>query len=212
MATKIPPHNLTEIVTATIELIKNPQITINQLIEIVPGPDFPTGGFIYGREEIHRAYREGRGIVQMRAKAAIDRVGRGNTERDAVVVTEIPFQLNKSRLIERIAELVNEKKLDGISEIRDESNREGIRVVIELKRDAVPQIVLNKLYKMTQLQMSFGIISIAIVDGQPQVLNLKQMLEAFVEFRREVVRRRTEFDLRKAQSAGAYFGRFEQGD
>ncbi len=200
MATKIPPHNLTEIVTATIELIKNPKITIDQLIEIVPGPDFPTGGFIYGREEIHRAYREGRGIVQMRAKAAIDRVGRGNTERDAVVVTEIPYQLNKSRLIERIAELVNEKKLDGISEIRDESNREGIRVVIELKRDAVPQIVLNKLYKMTQLQMSFGIISIAIVDGQPQVLNLKQMLEAFVEFRREVVRRRTEFEVRKARA------------
>ena len=200
MATKIPPHNLTEIVTATIALIKNPQITIDELIEIVPGPDFPTGGFIYGREEIHRAYREGRGILQMRAKAAIDRVGRGNTERDAVVVTEIPYQLNKSRLIERIAELVNEKKLDGIAEIRDESNREGIRVVIELKRDAVPQIVLNKLYKMTQLQMSFGIISIAIVDGQPQVLNLKQMLEAFVAFRREVVRRRTEFDLRKAKA------------
>lgn len=200
MATKIPPHNLGEIVTATIELIKNPHISIDKLIEIVPGPDFPTGGFIYGREEIHRAYREGRGILQMRAKAAIDRVGRGNTERDAVVVTEIPFQLNKSRLIERIAELVNEKKLDGISEIRDESNREGIRVVIELKRDAVPQIVLNKLYKLTQLQMSFGIISIAIVDGQPQVLNLKQMLEAFVKFRREVVRRRTEFELRKAKA------------
>ncbi|MBA2493297.1 MAG: DNA gyrase subunit A, partial [Acidobacteria bacterium] len=200
MATKIPPHNLTEIVTATIELIRNPNITIDKLIEIVPGPDFPTGGFIYGREEIHRAYREGRGILQMRAKAAIDRVGRGNTERDAVVVTEIPYQLNKSRLIERIAELVNEKKLDGISEIRDESNREGIRVVIELKRDAVPQIVLNKLYKLTQLQMSFGIISIAIVDGQPQVLNLKQMLEAFIEFRREVVRRRTEFELRKAKA------------
>ncbi|MGI8641101.1 MAG: DNA gyrase subunit A, partial [Pyrinomonadaceae bacterium] len=200
MATKIPPHNLTEIVTATIELVKNPNITIDKLIEIVPGPDFPTGGFIYGREEIHRAYREGRGILQMRAKAAIDRVGRGNTERDAVVVTEIPYQLNKSRLIERIAELVNEKKLDGISEIRDESNREGIRVVIELKRDAVPQIVLNKLYKLTQLQMSFGIISIAIVDGQPQVLNLKQMLEAFVKFRREVVRRRTEFELRKAKA------------
>lgn len=200
MATKIPPHNLTEIITATIELIKNPNITIDQLIEIVPGPDFPTGAFIYGREEIHRAYREGRGILQMRAKAAIDRVGRGNTERDAVVVTEIPYQLNKARLIERIAELVNEKKLEGIAEIRDESNREGIRVVIELKRDAVPQIVLNKLYKMTQLQMSFGIISIAIVDGQPQLLNLKQMLEAFVDFRREVVRRRTLFDLRKARA------------
>ncbi len=200
MATKIPPHNMSEIIDATVALIKNPAITVDQLIEIVPGPDFPTGGFIYGREEIHRAYREGRGIIQMRAKAAIDRVGRGNTERDAVVVTEIPYQLNKARLIEKIAQLVNEKKLDGISEIRDESNREGIRVVIELKRDAVPQVVLNKLYKLTQLQMSFGIISIAIVDGQPQVLSLKQMLEAFVDFRRQVVRRRTEFELRKAQA------------
>ena len=136
----------------------------------------------------------------MRAKAAIDEVGRGNTERDAVVVTEIPYQLNKSRLIEKIAQLVNDKKLTGISEIRDESNREGIRVVIELKRDAVPQIVLNKLYKHTPLQMSFGIINLAIVDGQPQVLSLKQMLEAFIDFRREVVRRRTEYELRKAQA------------
>jgi DNA gyrase subunit A len=198
MATKMPPHNLTEVLDGTIALLKNPDITIDKLIEIIPGPDFPTGAFIYGREEIHRAYREGRGIIQMRAKAAIDRVGRGNTERDAVVVTEIPYQLNKARLIEKIAELVNEKRLDGIAEIRDESNREGIRVVIELKRDAVPQIVLNKLYKLTPLQMSFGIINIAIVDGQPKILNLKQILEAFVEFRREVVRRRTEFELRKA--------------
>ena len=198
MATKIPPHNLTEVVDATIALIKNPNITIDQLIEIIPGPDFPTAGFIYGREEIHNAYKTGRGILQLRAKAAIDRIGRANSERDAVVVTEIPYQLNKSRLIEKIAELVNEKRLEGISEIRDESNREGIRVVIELKRDAVPQVVLNKLYKLTPLQTSFGIINIAIVDGQPKVLNLKQMLEAFVEFRREVVRRRTEFELRKA--------------
>ncbi len=200
MATKIPPHNLSEVIDATIALLKNPDITIDKLIEIIPGPDFPTGGFIYGREEIHNAYRTGRGILQMRAKAAIDRVGRGNTERDAVVVTEIPYQLNKARLIEKIAELVNEKRLDGISEIRDESNREGIRVVIELKRDAVPQVVLNKLYKLTPLQMSFGIINIAIVDGQPKVLNLKQILEAFIQFRREVVRRRTEFELRKAQA------------
>ncbi|MDQ3747457.1 MAG: DNA gyrase subunit A [Acidobacteriota bacterium] len=200
MATKMPPHNLTEVIDATVALIKNPDISIDKLIEIIPGPDFPTGAFIYGREEIHRAYREGRGILQMRAKAAIDRVGRGNTERDAVVVTEIPYQLNKARLIEKIAELVNEKRLDGIAEIRDESNREGIRVVIELKRDAVPQVVLNKLYKLTPLQMSFGIINIAIVDGQPKVLSLKQILEAFVEFRREVVRRRTEFELRKARA------------
>ncbi len=154
------------------------------MIEHVPGPDFPTAAFIYGREEIHRAYREGRGIIQMRAKAAIDRIGRGDREKDAVVITEIPYQLNKARLIEKIAELVHEKRLDGISEIRDESNREGIRVVIELKRDAVPQVVLNKLYKLTPLQMSFGIIMIAIVDGQPKVLNLKQILEAFVEFRK----------------------------
>ena len=200
MATKIPPHNLTEILDASIALVKDPQITIDKLIKFVPGPDFPTAGFIYGREEIHRAYREGRGVIQVRAKAAIDRIGRGERERDAIVITEIPYQVNKARLIEKMAELVHEKRLDGISEIRDESNREGIRVVIELKRDAVPQVVLNKLYKLTPMQTSFGIINIAIVDGQPRLLNLKQMLEAFVEFRREVVRRRTEFDLRKAQA------------
>jgi DNA gyrase subunit A len=200
MATKIPPHNLTEIVDGTMALIKNPEISVEELIQIIPGPDFPTAGFIYGREEIHRAYREGRGILQIRAKAAIDRIGRNNTERDAVVITEIPYQVNKSKLIERIAELVNEKKLDGISEIRDESNREGIRIVIELKRDAVPQVVLNKLYKLTPLQVSFGIIMIAIVDGQPKVLNLKQILECFFAFRKEVVRRRTEFELKKARA------------
>ena len=200
MATKIPPHNLTEITNAVIALIKKPEITIDELIKIVPGPDFPTAGFIYGREEIHRAYREGRGIIQMRAKAAIDRIGRATTERDAVVITEIPFQVNKARLIEKIAELVHEKRLDGISELRDESSREGMRIVVELKRDAVPQVVLNKLYKLTPLQASFGIINIAIVDGQPRVLTLKEMLEHFVEFRRDVVRRRTEFELRKAQA------------
>jgi DNA gyrase subunit A len=200
MATKIPPHNLSEIIDATTALLKDPEISVDRLIKIVPGPDFPTAGFIYGREEIHRAYREGRGVIQMRAKAAIDRIGRGERERDAIVVTEIPYQVNKARLIEKIAELVNEKKLDGISEIRDESNREGMRIVVELKRDAVPQVVLNKLYKLTPMQSSFGIINIAIVDGQPKLLTLKDMLEAFVEFRREVVRRRTEFDLRKAQA------------
>jgi DNA gyrase subunit A len=200
MATKIPPHNLTEVINGSIALLKNPQTTIDELIKIIPGPDFPTAGFIYGREEIHRAYREGRGIIQMRAKAAIDRIGRGERERDAVVVTEIPYQVNKARLIEKIAELVHEKKLEGISELRDESNREGMRIVIELKRDAVPQVVLNKLYKLTPLQSSFGIINIAIVDGQPRVLNLKEMLLHFIEFRKEVVRRRTEFDLRKARA------------
>ena len=200
MATKIPPHNLSEITNAVIALINKPEITIDELIKIVPGPDFPTAGFIYGREEIHRAYREGRGIIQIRAKAAIDRIGRATSERDAVVITEIPYQVNKARLIEKIAELVHEKKLEGISELRDESNREGMRVVIELKRDAVPQVVLNKLYKLTPLQSSFGIINIAIVDGQPRLLTLKEMLEHFVEFRREVVRRRTQFELRKAQA------------
>lgn len=200
MATKIPPHNLTEIINGTVALLKNPQTTIDDLIKIIPGPDFPTAGFIYGREEIHRAYREGRGIIQMRAKAAIDRIGRGDRERDAVVITEIPYQVNKARLIEKIAELVHEKRLDGISELRDESNREGMRIVVELKRDAVPQVVLNKLYKLTPLQSSFGIINIAIVDGQPRLLNLKEMLQHFIDFRKEVVRRRTEFDLRKAQA------------
>ncbi|MBX3291889.1 MAG: DNA gyrase subunit A [Acidobacteria bacterium] len=200
MATKIPPHNLGEVVDALIELLGNPQISIDELIKIVPGPDFPTAGFIYGREEIHRAYREGRGVIQMRAKAVVDEIGRGDRVRNAVVVTEIPYQVNKARLIEKMAELVNEKKLDGISEIRDESNREGMRIVIELKRDAIPQVILNKLYKLTPMQSSFGIINIAIVDGQPKLLNLKQILEAFVEFRRSVVRRRTEFDLRKAQA------------
>ncbi len=200
MATKIPPHNLTEILNATIALIKNPGITIDELIKFVPGPDFPTAGFIYGREEIHRAYHTGRGIVQMRARAAIDRIGRGDREKDAIVITEIPYQVNKARLIEKIAELVHEKKLDGISELRDESNRLGMRIVVEMKRDAIPQVVLNKLYKLTPMQSSFGIINIAIVDGQPKLLNLKQIIEAFVEFRREVVRRRTEFELRKAQA------------
>jgi len=200
MATKIPPHNLTEILEATIELIKDPGITIDRLIKIVPGPDFPTAGFIYGREEIRRAYETGRGIIQMRARAVVDEIGRGDRVRDAVVITEIPYQVNKARLIEKIAELVQEKRLDGISEIRDESNREGMRIVIELKRDAIPQVILNKLYKLTPMQSSFGIINIAIVDGQPKLLTLKEMLESFVEFRREVVRRRTEFDLRKAQA------------
>lgn len=200
MATKIPPHNLTEIIDATVALIKKPEISIDELIKHVPGPDFPTGGFIYGREEIHRAYREGRGIIQMRARAGVDRLQSGSIERDAIIVTEIPYQVNKAKLIEKIAELVHEKKLDGIAELRDESNREGMRIVIELKREAIPQVVLNKLYKLTPMQSSFGIINIAIVDGQPKLLNLKEMLEAFVEFRRKVVIRRTEFDLRKARA------------
>ncbi|CAN5524350.1 DNA gyrase subunit A [soil metagenome] len=200
MATKIPPHNLTEIVEATLAVLKDPEIPITDLTKIVTGPDFPTGGFIYGREEIRKAYLEGRGILQLRARAGIDRIGRGAQERDAVVITEIPFQVNKARLIERIAELSNEKKLEGISDLRDESDRTGMRIVIELKRDAVPQVILNKLYKLTPMQSSFGVINLAIVNGQPRVLNLKQMLECFIEFRREVVRRRTEYELKKARA------------
>ncbi|MCX7638875.1 MAG: DNA gyrase subunit A [Pyrinomonadaceae bacterium] len=200
MATKIPPHNLSEIIDATIELIKNPNITIDELIKYIPGPDFPTGGFIYGREEIYKAYREGRGVIQLRARAAIDRIGRGSSERDAIVITEIPYQVNKAKLIEKIAELVQERKLEDIAEIRDESNREGMRIVLELKRSAVPQVILNKLYKLTPMQSSFGIINLALVNGQPKILNLKQLLEAFVNFRREVVKRRTEYELKKARA------------
>lgn len=200
MATKIPPHNLTEILEGCILVVRDPQTTVEDLIKIIPGPDFPTAGFIYGREEIHRAYREGRGIIQIRARAVVDEIGRGDRVRNAIVITELPYQVNKAKLHEKIVELVHEKKLDGISEVRDESNREGMRLVVELKRDAIPQVVLNKLYKNTSMQISFGIINIAIVDGQPKVLNLKQMIEAFADFRREVVRKRTEFDLRKAQA------------
>ena len=200
MATKIPPHNLTEIVDATIALLKDPELAVEDLTKIVTGPDFPTGGFIYGRDEIKKAYLEGRGVLQLRARAGIDRIGRGAQERDAIVITEIPFQVNKARLLERIAELINEKKIDGISDLRDESDRTGMRIVAELKRDAVPQVVLNKLYKLTPMQSSFGVINLAIVNGQPRVLNLKEMLEAFIEFRREVVRKRTEYELRKARA------------
>ncbi|HYV23693.1 MAG TPA: DNA gyrase subunit A, partial [Pyrinomonadaceae bacterium] len=200
MATKIAPHNLTEIVDATIEVIRDPEIKIEKLLKIVKGPDFPTGGFICGREEIRNSYLTGRGIIQMRAKATIDRIGRGSHERDAVIITEIPFQVNKAKLHERIAELANEKKIEGISDVRDESDRHGMRLVVELKRDAVPQIVLNKLFKLTPMQSSFGVINLAIVNGQPRVLTLKQMLEAFIDFRREVVRRRTEYELRKARA------------
>ncbi|MBE7515859.1 MAG: DNA gyrase subunit A [Chloracidobacterium sp.] len=200
MATKIPPHNLTEILDGTIALLNDHTLTVDDLIKFIPGPDFPTAGFIYGREGIVSAYKTGRGIIQMRAKAVVDEIGRGERTRNAIVVTEIPYQINKAKLHERIAELVHERKLDGVSEVRDESSREGMRLVIELKRDAIPQVILNKLYKLTPMQSSFGIINIAIVDGQPKLLTLKDMLAAFIEFRREVVRRRTEFDLKKAQA------------
>jgi len=204
MATKIPPHNINEIIEATIHLIQHPNAKIADLMKIVPGPDFPTGGIIYGREGIKQAYETGRGVIQVRARAAIDKIGRGAQERDAIVITEIPFQVNKAKLIEYIAELVNDKRVEGISEIRDETDRESVaqkkvRIVIELKRDAVPQIILNKLYKLTQMQISFGVINLAIANGQPKILTISETLNEFITFRREVVRNRTIYELKKAR-------------
>jgi DNA gyrase subunit A len=205
MATKIPPHNVSEIIEATIHVLQNPNAKISDLMKLVPGPDFPTGGFIYGREGIKQAYETGRGVMQLRARAAIDKIGRGAQERDAIVVTEIPYQVNKAKLIEQIADLVNEKRLEGISEIRDETDRESsankkVRIVIELKRDAIAQVILNKLYKLTPMQTSFGVINLSIVNGQPRVLNLIETLNEFIAFRREVVRNRTMYELKKAKA------------
>ncbi len=197
MATNIPPHNMTEIVNATILLIENPDASLNDLMALVPGPDFPTAGFIYGRSGIRAAYSTGRGVISLRARAAIERLSR---ERDAIIVTEIPFQVNKAKLIERIAELVRDKKLEGISDLRDESDREGMRIVIELKKDEPAQVVLNNLYKLTPMQSSFGIILLTIVDNQPRILNLQEALTCFIEHRKDVVRRRTIYDLRKAEA------------
>jgi DNA gyrase subunit A len=197
MATNIPPHNLTEVVKGCLALIDNEEITVEELMEYIPGPDFPTGAIINGRAGIIEAYRTGRGRIYMRARAEIEIDGK--TRRETIIVTEIPYQLNKARLIERIAELVKEKKLEGISELRDESDKDGLRIVIELKRGETGDVVLNNLYSQTQMQNVFGINVVALVDGQPKILNLKQMLEAFVRHRREVVTRRTIYLLRKAR-------------
>jgi DNA gyrase subunit A len=197
MATNIPPHNLCEIIDGLVDLIENPDITIRQLMKHIPGPDFPTGGFIHGKEPIVQAYTEGKGIVQMRGKAFIETVKR--TGKEQIIISEIPYMVNKKRLIEQIAELVNEKKMEGIADIRDESDRDGMRIVIELKRDTLPDIVINQLYKHTGLQDSFGINMLAIVDGRPKILNLKEALKCFIDHRREVVTRRTAYDLRKAE-------------
>ena len=197
MATNVPPHNLGEVCDALIALIEQPALTVDELMRYIPGPDFPTGGFICGQGPVREAYREGRGILTLRAKAAVETDDKSG--RSSIIVTEIPFQVNKARLIERIAELVNERKLDGISDLRDESDRDGMRVVIELKRDAVAEVLLNQLYKHTPLQESFGINMLAIVDGRPQLLTLKDALTVFLRHRREVVIRRTRFDLRKAE-------------
>jgi DNA gyrase subunit A len=197
MATNIPPHNLREVCNGLIALIDNPGMTIDELMQHVPGPDFPTAGLICGEAPIRQAYREGRGILTVRARTTVETDEK--TERSAIIVTEIPFQVNKARLVERIAELVNERKLDGIADVRDESDREGMRVVIELKRDAVPEVLLNQLYKHTPLQDSFGVNMLAIVDGRPRLLNLKEALQVFLQHRREVVTRRTAYELRKAE-------------
>jgi DNA gyrase subunit A len=197
MATNIPPHNLGEVIDGLVALIDNPEITIPQLMRHIPGPDFPTAGFINGKEPIIQAYRDGRGIIQMRGRAFTETVKR--TGREQIIISEIPYMVNKKRLIEQIAELVNEKKIDGIADIRDESDREGMRIVIELKRDAVSDIIINQLYKHTALQESFGVNMLAIVDGRPKLLNLKEALKAFTDHRKEVVTRRTAYDLRKAE-------------
>ncbi len=196
MATKVPPHNLNEIINATILLIQKPAATIKEVLEMVPGPDFPTGGYIYGRSGIQAAYETGRGQFTMRAKAAIERPTK---EKQQIVITEIPYQVNKSKIIERIAELVQDKKIEGISDIRDESDRDGMRIVVEIKRGEQPEVILNNLYKFTQLQETFGMIMLAIVAGQPRTLSLIEAIQLFIEHRVNVVRRRTEYDLRKAR-------------
>jgi DNA gyrase subunit A len=197
MATNIPPHNLSEVINATIALIDEPEIEIDGLMQHIPGPDFPTAGIINGVGGIHLAYRTGRGRVRMRARAEVEVADNG---REAIIVTEIPYQVNKARLIEKIAELVKEKKLEGISELRDESDKDGMRIYIEVKRGDSAEVVLNNLYAQTPMESVFGINMVALVDGRPQLLNLKQILEAFVRHRREVVTRRTIFELRKARA------------
>jgi DNA gyrase subunit A len=196
MATNIPPHNLREVVEGAIQYIEDPEITLKKLMKTIPGPDFPTAGFISGREGIEQAYKTGRGSFKMRAKAAIEKRGK---DREDIVITELPYQVNKARMISHIAQLINDKKIDGISDIRDESDRQGMRIVIEVKRDEEPQIVLNKLFKLTQMEESFSMILLSIVAGQPRELGLIDMLRLFVEHRIDVVRRRSQYELRKAE-------------
>ena len=198
MATNIPPHNLVETINGLIALIENPDISIEELMAHLPGPDFPTSGFIYGREGIRAAYETGKGVIQLRSRAIIERDRKG--ERESIVITELPYQTNKAKLVERIAELIEEKVIEGISNVRDESDRDGMRVVIELKRNEVAEIILNQLYKHTQMQTSFGIILLAIHQNQPKLLSLKEMLHLFVQHRKEMVTRRSLFDLKKAEA------------
>jgi DNA gyrase subunit A len=198
MSTNIPPHNLTEVMTTLIDLIENKEMTIEEIMKIIPGPDFPTAGSIHGTEGIKSAYHTGKGIIQVRAKSEIENYGKSG-DRERIVVTELPYQVNKARLIEKIADLVNAKQLLGVSDLRDESSREGIRVVIELKRGEIGSVILNRLYKQTQLQTSFGIIFLSISNGTPKVMNIRDQLLAFIDHRREVVIRRTVYELKKAK-------------
>jgi DNA gyrase subunit A len=200
MATNIPPHNLNEIIEGCLLVLRRPEATVDELIELIPAPDFPTAGTIYGVQGVREGYRTGRGRVIMRAKTHFEDIDKGN--RVAIIVDELPYQVNKKSLLERIAELVHEKRIEGISDVRDESDKSGMRVVIELRRNEVPEVVLNNLYKNTQLQDTFGMNMVALVDGQPRLLNLKQMIDAFLNHRREVVTRRTVFQLRKARERG----------
>jgi len=197
MATNIPPHNLGEIIDALVALVQNPDSDVEDLMTYIPGPDFPTGGFIYGRDGIRSAYTTGKGILKVRAKAFIEKKQR--SDKESIIISEIPYQVNKSKLIEKIAELVQEKKIEGIADIRDESDREGVRVVIDLKKDEIGKVVLNNLYKQTQMETAFGVTFLAIRNGRPEVMNLKQLLESFIDFRKEVITRRTWFELRQAE-------------
>ncbi len=199
MATNVPPHNLGEVLDATIHLIRNPEATIDDMMRFVQGPDFPTAGLIYGRAGIELAQRTGRGTIIMRARTIVEKTP-GKGEREQIVVTEIPYQVNKARVHARIGELMREKKIEGISEVRDESDRDGMRLVIELKKDVIPQVVVNQLYRMTDLQSSFGVINLSIVAGRPAVLNLRETIACFIEHRRDVVTRRTRFELRQAEA------------
>jgi len=200
MASSIPPHNLSEIIKGAVALIEDPEIGLDELMELIPGPDFPTAGIIYGSMPIRQIYRTGRGLLRLRARSHFETLGSGKKEREALIIDEIPYQVVKARLIEKIAELVNEKKIEGIARIRDESDRQGMRVVIEMKRDAVSDVVLNQLYKLTPMQRTYGVIMLAIVDGRPKVMGLAEMLRCFVDHRRTVVKRRSRFDLEKAEA------------
>jgi DNA gyrase subunit A len=197
MATNIPPHNLKEVIDAVILQVSNPDASMEELMQLIPGPDFPTGGFIYGKSGIRQAYATGRGSIVMRARAAVEKQARG--DKEMIVITEIPYQINKAKLIERIAELVQDKKIDGITDLRDESDREGMRIVIELRRGEQPEVILNNLYKQTPMQTSFGVIMLAIVNGQPKVLDLQEVIKHFVDHRIDVVHRRTRYELKKAE-------------